>query len=206
MVDILDEAREAVQQERMLSLLKKYGAMIILGTVVVVIAIIGQQMWKAHQIKAALETSNQYFDALEQLQAGNQGAAETTLKSIIENGSGGYKTLAALQLAAEKTLAGKKDEAIALYTDVEKNGADKALRELGGLLAAQHKNEKVENTTGVWKFTALEMQGLQQLQAKEYAKARESFTMISMDPATPQNLRQRAADYLLYTSYLEAQK
>ena len=206
MVDILDEAREAVQQERMLALLKKYGAMILLGTVVIVVAIIGRQMWQAHQTKAALATSQQYFDALEQLQAGNQGAAEATLKSIIENGSGGYKTLAALQLAAEKILAGKKDEAIALYSEVEKNGADTSLRELGGLLLAQHQNKKIENTKGVWRFSALEMQGLQQLEAKEYTKARDSFTMISTDPSTPQSLRQRAADYLLYTAYLEAQK
>lgn len=206
MVDILDEAREAVQQERMLALLKKYGAMMILGTVVIVIAIIGWQMWQAHQTKAALATSQEYFDALEQLQAGNQGATETTLKSIIENGSSGYKTLAALQLAAEKILAGKKDEAIALYSELEKDGSDKAFRELGALLLAQHKNEKIENTKGVWRFSALEMQGLQQLEAKEYAKARESFTMISTDPATPQSLRQRAADYLLYAAYLEAQK
>lgn len=206
MVDILDEAREAVQQERMVAMLKKYGSVIILSTVVVVIAIVGWQMWKAHQTNAALATSQQYFDALEQLQAGNQGAAETTLNTIIENGSDGYKTIAMLQLAAEKMLAGKKDEAIALYNKVEKEAADKAFRELGALLAAQHKGEAIQKTDGVWKFTALEIQGLKQLEAKEYAKARESFTTISTDPATPQSLRERAADYLVHTDYLEAQK
>ena len=206
MVDILDEAREAVQQERLLALLKKYGSLMILGTIVVIVAIIGRQMWQAHQTNAALATSQQYFDALEQLQAGNQGAAEATLTTILKEGASGYKTLAALQLAAEKMATGKKDEAIALYSDVERNGDDKALRELGELLLAQHKGDTIKNTNGVWKYSALELKGLQQLQAKEYTKARESFTIISTDPTTPQNLRERAANYIVYTTYLEENK
>jgi hypothetical protein len=62
------------------------------------------------------------------------------------------------------------------------------------------------STKGVWRFSALGLQGIKQLQAKEYAPAKESFTKISTDPATPQGLRQRAAELILYTTYLEDNK
>lgn len=202
MVDILDEAREAVQQEQMLALVKKYGSFVILLTAAIIAIIIGWQMLQAAQRKAQYKTSIAYFDALEKLQSGDVAGGKAALAALAKDAPKGYKTIAQLQLAAQKVEAGKTKEAIADYQEIEKNG-DPAFRELATLLIAELTDGPVENTTGVWRFSALELQGLKHLQAKEYAKARESFTKISTDPLTPQGIRQRAADLILYTTYLE---
>ena len=202
MVDILDEAREAVQQEQMLALVKKYGSLVVMLTVGVIVAIIGWQMWKASERKAQYKASIAYFDALEKLQAGDKKGAAEALSAIVKNAPKGYKSIAQLQLAAQKVEAGKVKEAIADYEAIEKTG-DPAFRELATLLIAELTDGPVENTKGVWRFSALELQGLKYLQAKEYAKARESFTKISTDPVTPQGIRQRATDLILYATYLE---
>ena len=202
MVDILDEAREAVQQEQMLALVKKYGSLIILLTAGIIVCIIGWQMWNAAQRKAQYKTSIAYFDALEKLQSGDVAGGKAALAAIAKDAPKGYKSIAQLQLAAQKVEAKKLKEAIADYQEIEKNG-DPAFRELATLLIAELTDGPVENTTGVWRFSALELQGLKYLQAKQYAKARESFTKISTDPTTPQGIRQRATDLILYATYLE---
>ena len=205
MVDILDEAREAVQQEQMLALVKKYGAFVILLTVGVIVGIIAWQMWQAAQRKAEYKTSIAYFDALDKLQAGDKKGGEAALMALMEDAPKGYKSIAALQLAAQKVEDGKIKEAVADYEEIEKNG-DPAFRELATLLIAELTDKPIDNVKGVWRFSALELQGLRYLQAKEYPKARESFAKISTDPTTPQGLRQRAADLILYTNYLEDNK
>ena len=202
MVDILDEAREAVQQEQMLALIKKYGSLIIMATVAGIIFIIGWQMWQASKRKAEYKTSVAYFDALEKLQSGDAEGGKAVLLAISKDAPKGYRSIAALQLAAQKVEAWKVKEALADYQAIEKNG-DPAFRELATLLIAQLTDGPIENTAGVWRFSALELQGLKHLQAKQYAKARESFTKISTDPLSPQGLRQRAADLILYATYRE---
>lgn len=203
MADILDDAREAVRQERMLALVKRYGALVLLATIVLIIGIIGWQMWQSKQRAAADVASVAYFDALEKLQAGDKAAAEAALAAIAADGPKGYRTIAALQLAAQKAEAGKTAEAIADYQNIAKHGDDPAFRELAVLLAAQLEGKNVPSTDGVWRLSALELQGINQLIAKEYAKAKESFVKISTDPVAPSGLRQRAVELILYTTYLE---
>lgn len=213
MADILDEARDAWKQERLIALFKTYGIYLAAAGVALIVAVAGWQWWQGRETRAAKAASYDYFMALEAVRAGNAEEGAAKLKAVAD-GSSSYAQLAALLHAG--MLAGDKKtaEAIAEYHAIADSGADRAVRDLALLQASAlelptDEAKALENLDTLsksgrpWRMSALEIKAFHLLQKKEYAKSREAFMVISTDPQAPSQLRSRAADMLLYLDQLE---
>ena len=220
MVDILDEAREELKKEQAAALAKKYGVYVAAALILLIIGVVGWQAWQRHQLEAASEASRDYFAALELMQGGKTAEAAAKLEVLAKNAPSGFAAASSMLLASRAVTENKTDEAITAYRKIaDDHGKDKAFRELASLmavhLAIEHGKaddktvaelKDLTGTHGVWRFSALELLGLYQLQQKQYAEAKESFTAISTDPNTPGQMRQRAGDMLLSISMQEEKK
>ncbi len=212
MVDIFDEVSDDLRAERAARLLRRYGSLLILGAILVLLAVGAQQAWAYAQAKRATNAATAYLAITNQIdaQAGTITNAQRladakSLESFAASAPAGYRGLALLRAAALDCDAGHLPAAAGTWNEVAGDpGIDPLLRDLANLLWAQHELGSVPDgaiatrlapLTGPdnpYHALAMETQALMFLDEGNTPGARTLFSQIAADPQAPEGVRNRA--------------
>ena len=213
MVDIFDEIDEELRAERAHVFLKRYGAFIAAGILLIVGAAAGWQAWRWWQAKQDAVAGQRYLAAIALLASPSAGAERQVLindfSAIAREAPDGYRVLAWLQEAALKAEAGDLRSALTLWNDVATDeGADPLLRDLGNLLWCQHQIDTGDPALlearlkalaapgSVWRTLAQEQLALLDIRQGKTAAAKDALGKLAQDATAPNGVRERAAALL----------
>ncbi|MBL6945896.1 MAG: tetratricopeptide repeat protein [Rhodospirillales bacterium] len=206
---LLREIDEEIRQEKYAKLWKQFGKYIIAVAVIVVFGVAGYQGWRSWDIKTRMAQSDQFEAALEMRRSGDLEAARNAFVELSDDAGAGYASLARFHEIAILEKNGDRNAAIEAYRQVSEDSAfTEDFQNLAVILGAfleLDNADPVELTARIepltaaenpWRFSALEISGLLAIRASDSDKAREIFTQLTNDAATPQGIRGRAAEML----------
>src|SRR5262245_4421516 len=116
----LREVEEELRRERLEKIWKQYGTYILAGAALIVFGVLGYKLVENWRLTAAQTAGARYEGAVELVATGKDGSAEKEFETIAAEGTGGYPSLARLQLAGTLLKQGKKAEAVAAYDALAK--------------------------------------------------------------------------------------
>ncbi len=209
MADIFTEVDEDLRREKLEKLWKKFAPIIIGGAVVFIGGMAGWVYWQDYQVEQRIAESDRYQAAIAELAKGQKAKALNDLENIATTTRHGYDLLAKLQSASLLIQAGKVDESLSVYDAISSN-ADYAqrYRDYAALLAgmvvldrteydeATVRLEPLANGNGSWAYSARELLGLLAMEKEDWVSAQASFLSLSLDTEAPQELQDRAREYL----------
>ena len=214
MVDIFDEVEEDLRAERSARLLKKYAWLLVAAALAVIGAATGWQLWNRWQADQDVAAAQGYIAAENAAAARIPGtpvqtSAIAALELQARTAPEGYRTLSRLRLAEIKADGGDLTGAVALWDQIATdNDADKMLRDLASLLAAQHQLDAGDPTVlearlkplaapdNPWSALAREQLALLALRQGRTADAKTALKALSIDILAPVGVRQRTAALL----------
>jgi hypothetical protein len=211
-VDIFDEVSDDLRTERALALARRYGGLLIILLVLVLLGVGGQQAYRWYQGQQNDKAATAFLALTGPIdQAGpnlnNQQRLKDaqSLTAFAATAPEGYKTLADFRAAALYDDAGQPAQAKALWTSIGRDGStDPLLRDLANLLWAQHalgtapdaevlaRLKPLTATSNPYHGLAQETQALLYLHEGKTDLAKALFAQIASDPATPEGVRNRA--------------
>jgi hypothetical protein len=210
-VDIFDEISDDLRAERAAKLLRRYGALLVLAAVLVLLGVAGQQVWQNYQTRQNNIAATKYLAITDQIdnQAGITNAQRQAdaqqLTGFAATAPAGYRTLARLRAAGLYADAGQTPQAEAVWDAVSADSsADILLRQLADLLWAQHalgtapdiavaaRLQPLTDTENIWHGLARETQALLYLHEGKKDQAKALFSEIASDPSAPEGVRNRA--------------
>lgn len=119
---LMREVDEAVRQEQVGVVAKRYG-LVIAGVLVLVLALFGGWLlWQNRQESAMEERSEALVTAIDELEAGNDRIADGELEDLMADAGPGAATVARLIRAGIAVQQNRRQDAIALYSDVLADG------------------------------------------------------------------------------------
>jgi hypothetical protein len=209
--EFIREVDEAVRQDQWLKLWKQYGSYIVGAALAIVIGSGIGVGWRAWQENQRLEDARRYAAAQQLLRTDKPAEAVEAFTALAEDASSGYRVLARLRAAEARAQAGDPAAATASLEQLAASDhADPVYRSLGQLLAAQRDFAEaqpaavlaeVEPLSGIndpWRYSALELRALAQMQSGDTAAARQTLADLLADPLTPPHLGRRAAELLAF--------
>jgi hypothetical protein len=201
----LREVEEEIRRERLEKIWRQYGTYILIGGALIVFGVLGYKYWENSRLVAAQTMGAQYEGALYLMSEGKEGSATKEFETLAQDGTGGYATLARLQLAGALLKEGKKAEALAAYEVLANDStADPMLKSFGALQAAglrlgeadftemQNRLNPLMGDDSPWRFSARELMGLAAFKAGKSEEARTLLTPLLVDQNTPDSINQRA--------------
>jgi hypothetical protein len=205
--DIFDEVSDDLRAERTQVLLRRYGVLLVIAAVLVVVGVAGYQAWKSRVATEAARQASIYFAA--QSKADGPLAARTDalsgLADLAKNGSDGYRSIARLREAAIKAEANDLPGALTVWADLSNDvSADKLLRDYASLQWALHqidngdpaaieaKLQQLTGQTNIWRPLALEGEALLALRQNQIDRARNLLKSLAIDSNAPDGVRGRA--------------
>jgi len=214
-VDIFDEVSEDLRADRARQLMQRYGYLLIVAAVLVVVAVGGWKWWQAKQrgdretIAAAFIAASRNASAPLDAPTPARADALDALSRMAANAPGGYRTLARLRAAALKVSAGDLPGALALWDQVSADTeADQELRDLASLLWVQHQVDAGDPAAvqgrlapliaqgNAWRPLALESQAWLLLRTGDQDGARAILRGLVGERMAPEGVRARAAGLL----------
>lgn len=203
--EFIREVDEEVRREKLKQFWDKYGFYIAGCALAIVATVAGIKGWDYWKTSRAQEAGAKFVNAEVLMEEGKKSAADEIYKELEAKGPGGYPLLARLRLAGNEAASGKKDDAVAAYDAIAREGgADRLLKGFAQISAAflrvdDAKFEEIKDRVQAlntpddpWRHSARELLGLSAYNAGKYDTAKEYFTEILGDQNAPQNMRQRA--------------
>jgi hypothetical protein len=209
------EVDEAVRKDELKAWWKRYGTMMVSAGVVLVVAVAGVVGWQRYQASHRAEAGAAYSAALAMMgehNAAGNAAARAELEKQAAGAPEPYRSLAALAAAqlrdtpeeqaaaliavAPRLPAELSDLALAIaaYRAIDTGKADEVMAKL----------DAVSGPERPYHGSALELQALAALRKGDLKKARELWTSLAKDPASPSGAQQRAQALLDYYAAREA--
>ncbi len=219
MPDIFDEVEEELRAERTQQFLTRYAGAIAAVVVVVIALVAGWQGWRWYQARQDQAAAAVYLQAM--LEAADTGpnanaaraASLATFDRLAQHGPAGYRTLSRLRAAGLEASAGHLPQALALWNEVAADSsADPLLRNLAGLLWAQHQIDSgdpgilearlkpLAEPDDPWHAMATEQLALLALRQGKTGEAKQMLTALTNDVTAPEGVRQRATAVLAQLS------
>ena len=212
MVDIFDEVSDDLRTERAITLARRYGGLLILLLVLVLIGVGAKQAyhWQQGQrndkaATAFLALTAPINQAPSNLDNAQRLKVAQSLTDFAATAPEGYKTLANFRAAALYNDAGQPAQAEALWTGIGRDGnADPLLRDLANLLWAQHalgtapdvdvlaRLKPLAAMSNPYHGLAQETQALLYLHEGKTDLAKALLSQIASDQAVPEGVRNRA--------------
>jgi hypothetical protein len=208
--EFIREVDEAVRQDRWLKLWRRYGSYVVAAALAVVIGSAAGVGWRTWQHSQRLEEAKRYAEAQQLLRDARPAEAASAFAALAEDSSGGYRVLAQLRAAEAQAEAGDRAAARAALDRLAGDGDTAPVyRSLGELLAAQQQFaeaqtpapselEALSGSNAPWRFSALELRALAQMQGGDTVAARQTLDDLLADPLTPPDLARRAAELLAF--------
>lgn len=198
------EVDEAVRQDEMLGLFKRYGKPAAAVIVVGLLALAGYLYWDHSRKQAAGEVGEQFTLALDKVEASNLTAADKELVGVIDKGGAGSIAAAKLLRGGIAVQQNKQADALKLFAEVAANGdAPKPFRDLATIREVSLKFDQLPPQQVVdrlkplavpgnaWFGTAGELVGLAYIKQGRNDLAGPLFAAISRDKNVPESLRRR---------------
>ncbi len=212
MVDIFDEVSDDLRAERAARMLRRYGSLLILAAILVLIAVGAQQAWQYEQGQQAQKAATAYLALTNPLDNPStpltpqqDQAAASALTAFAASAPEGYRTLATLRAAALQAAAGNLPAAAQNWNQVSgDSSADSLFRDLASLLWAQHELGIAPDVSVAARLQPLtipenpyhglaqETQALLYLSEGKIDQAKALFSQIASDPAATSGVRNRA--------------
>lgn len=209
--EFIREVDEAVRQDQWLRLWRQYGNYLIGAALAVVLGSAAGVGWRAWQQSQRVEEARRYAEAQQLLREERPAEAASAFASLAEEADGGYGVLARLRVAQAQAEAGDRAAAIAALDQLESDSeAAPVYRSLAELLAAQQQLaagqappspaelEALAGSNAPWRYSALELRALTQMQNGDTMAARQTLDSLLADPLIPPNLARRAAELLAF--------
>ena len=218
MSDIFDEVDEDLRADRTKALLQRYGWLLAVAAVLVIVAAGAWQGWKYYETEETARLAKLYTAAMRDADAASVPGAPTDARDmavanftkVAAEAGPGYRTVARLRAAALAAEGGKRDEALALWDQVAADtAADPLLRDVaalhfglslldtpqldaGAVSRIEAHLKPLLNPTNKLRPLADEGLGLLALRQGNPAAAREIFKRLASDGNSPQGVRGRA--------------
>ncbi|TVR98754.1 MAG: hypothetical protein EA406_05705 [Rhodospirillales bacterium] len=206
---LLREIDEDIRRERYALLWKRYGGYVIAGLVVMVLAVVGYEVWRERTASQRADAAERFSGALA-LVDHDPGSAATVFESLATDGPGGYRIVARLQEGAVLAQQGDRDAAVAAYNRLAADTRDAVYRDLAILLAVLTELQSpaadidalrqrllpLTTSERPWRYSAREVAAHLHLQAGERDQARTDFAALAGDLQAPPGTRARAESML----------
>lgn len=209
MSDVFNEVDDEVRQEQWQKLFRAYGAYVIGAVASFVVVFAGSIIWDDYRTGQRQIESQRYVAAGQTLSDGDPSLAAQQFGSLADDAGDGYGALARLREADALAKAGDVTGAVATLDRLaDDGGADAAFRDLARLFTVYQlmdsaSREELDSRLAPllseqspWRASARELSGLIALRAGETFAARDLFTAIVEDSASPSSARSRAAGML----------
>lgn len=202
---LLREIDDAVREDQYRDFARKYGRLLLGGTVVGLLAFGGYLLWDSQQEAAMEATSEQLTAVLDQAEAGNLDSASKAAEKLAAESQGGAKAAALLTQAGIALGEGRTADAVKLYAQVAADeSAPPALRDLASIreMAASFDTrspadviarlEPLAVPANPWFGSAGELVAMAYLEQGNRKRAGELFGQIARSKEVPDTLRSRA--------------
>ena len=209
MADIFEQVDDALRQDRMQTLWRRYGWMIIAAAVLIVAGTAAVVAWRAYERSAAEERTDALTATFDATAEAEPAEAVATLTAFADEAEPGIAAIARLQAAARALNADDRETAVALYQQVaDSSDTDPALRELATILGAsltvgttdldvlRSRLAAMEASNSPWRHLANEIVAAAAIEAGDLELARARLMAISDDAEAPIGLRGRATELL----------
>jgi hypothetical protein len=202
--NIFREVDEDLRREKMTALLDKYGVYMLIGAAIIIVIVGGYNAYSWWSVKRAGENGAAYVQAAQLAEEKKSPEALEAFSKFAAQTSGGYRTLAELEVAALHAQEGRKAEAVAAYDKIAQSGADPMLRDFARVQAATlrlddaDRAEIVRRLDGLntdnnpWRYSARELLGLAAFRSGDTGESEKMFNQILGDPGAPAEIRRRA--------------
>jgi hypothetical protein len=211
-VDIFDEVSDDLRAERTMLLARRYGGLLVVLLVLVLVGVGAQQAYRWHQTQLNDKAATAFLALTGPIDRSGPNLTDPqrlqdaqSLTAFAATAPDGYKTLAAFRAASLYSDAGQPAQAEALWTGIGRDSsADPLLRDLANLLWAQHalgtapdadvlaRLQPLAALSNPYHGMAQETQALVYLHEGNTDLAKALFSQIASDPATPEGVRNRA--------------
>jgi hypothetical protein len=210
-VDIFDEVQEDLRAERAQRLAKRYGWVVALAAVLIVVGAAGWEYYQRWQSQQDQAVAARYITIMNRVSQGPailkdaRLAQVGPLKDLAATAPEGYKTLARLRAAGLLADSGDVQGAETLYYQVATdNQADKLLRDLAMLLLSGWELDKADPAVlaprilplaqpgNPWAPLAQEQLAMLDLRQGKTDDARTKLKALAADVLAPAGVRARA--------------
>ena len=209
MTDFIDEIKEDLEREKYAKLWNEYSTLILFGMIAILAGTGVGLWWNDSTMKKQQVIGDQFYQATIGESRDNKKSLEI-LGDIVQQREKGFSGLAGLKEASILINQGQIDKAISLYNDIASSRKnDTAVRDLASLLAEElrignGKADKNDDDTlkrlaakdGIWRYLAMEMQGLRALGQNNTQQAKDIFTSLTKESLAPAGVRNRAEQML----------
>ncbi|MFZ2101215.1 MAG: tetratricopeptide repeat protein [Oricola sp.] len=200
------EVEEELRSDRLKSVWDRFGAFVVGGAIVIVVATAAWTGWQYYTESRASASGDRFLAALNLANEGKNDEALAALKALEADGYGAYPVLAQMRAATVLQEKGDTAGAVAAFDAVAADdGAPAAIRDLARIRAAYilvdtgtpddvaQRAEPLSSDNNPLRHSAREVLGLAAWKDGNFADARTLFQQIADDPSAPRNAQQRAA-------------
>ena len=211
MVDVFEEVEEELRNDKYNEKLRRWGPLA-LGVALLLIALTaGYQIWTAMDGSAKQASSDQYFSAQTEYEAGNLALAGAGFETLAATQAAGYETLALLQRAAIALDEGDTEAAGGFFDRAAASASDPVISDMAKLKAVWARWEVLSfsdveirlsplaDNGAPYRYLARETIAAAALRVGNYQQARRAYqglTIQTLDYDIPQYVVARANEAL----------
>ncbi len=205
MSDIFHEVDEDVRRDKAAEFWRKYQTPIFVGAFLIVAATGAWSYYQDKRLKVAEEANARYVAAVALADEGKNAEAATAFDAVAKDAPKGYAALARIRAAEarpDKSQALAELNAIGEDPNVDKLSQEIALLRAALIVLELDDRQKLERalgplmlSTGAFRFSAQEWNGLDALFNDDFDEAERVFEQVLNDRDAPQSMRQRASAY-----------
>lgn len=214
---IMSEIESDLREDELKKLWERYGKTIIAALAIMVLAVLGVQVWRERVVEQRLELASRYEQAMNDVAAGKTDDAAAIFADVAKKKGEGLATIAQLERAALLLQKNDVNGAVAIYREVAADSSvDRTFRDLAIVLEALHTLDTAEpkaleaklsplsSPGNVFHNTANELSLLLAAKQGDNARAAKLAQQLVDDPTTPPAMQQRAQDFAAYYKGLAA--
>lgn len=207
MVDLLDEIQEDLKEEKVLAAIKKYGKLVVIFVMALIIGTAIKLWWNNYKENQAYKEGAQFMTAMKKAQANNIDVAIKEFEELADKGNTNYAALAKLHLGAYYLSVNNLEKAKSFYTSVAEGKNAKELRDYAELMkvkillsqdGSNHNQAKSElknyiAANSVFKYSASELLAAIEMNLKDLESANKLIKDNENAADAPESIRERAA-------------
>jgi hypothetical protein len=199
------EVDEELRRDRMLTLWRRYGKLVIAAVILFLVALAAGIWWHGHREDVAGERGQKLLSAFEDIGVGKKAAAQTKLDDVAKGGSAGYRAAALLTKADLAAGANELKGAAALFNQVATDdGLPKPYRDLATVRVTAIDFDTLKPDAVIARLKPLavagspffgsagEMVAISYLKLNKPQEAARLFAAIARDKKVPDSIRSRA--------------